>query len=88
MRSSAPRRDDAAHHVERAVAVERRDLDRHDVVDRREAGPEIGAEIEAADRRLQVEADQRDFLGDRPAVLDQRSSPAPFSAARLSKPAW
>ena len=29
--------DDAAHHVERAVAIERRDLDRDDVVDRGEA---------------------------------------------------
>ena len=34
------RRDDAAHDVERAVAVERRDLDRDDVVDRGEARPE------------------------------------------------
>ena len=36
-RSSASRRDHAADHVERAVAVERRHLDRHHVVDRGKA---------------------------------------------------
>ena len=34
----------AAQHVERAVAIERRDLDGDDVVDRGEPGPEIGVE--------------------------------------------
>ncbi len=63
--------DHAAHHVERAVAVERRDLDGDDVLDRREAAPERHRQHEAADRRLQIEADQRDFARDRLRVRDQ-----------------
>ena len=43
---------DAAQHIERAVAIERRDLDGNDIVDQREAPPELGAEDDAADRRL------------------------------------
>ena len=57
--------------VQRAVAVERRHLDRHDIVDRGEAGPEFARQLDPAHRRLQVEADQRHFLGDRGAMLDQ-----------------
>ena len=60
----------AAQHVERPVAVERRDLDGDDVVDRSEAAPEIGAEDDAADRRLQIEADQRDLARHRLAMRD------------------
>ena len=60
----------AAQHVERPVAVERRDLDGDDVVDGSEAAPEIGAEDDAADRRLQVEADQRNFPRHRLAMRD------------------
>src|ERR1700724_1414373 len=48
----------AAQHIERAIAVEWRDLDRDDIVDLGEAPPEIRAEDDAADRGLQVEADQ------------------------------
>ena len=57
--------------VERAIAVERRDLDRDHVVDRREPAPEGARQRNAAHRRLQVEADQRHLVGDRRAVLDQ-----------------
>ena len=64
--------DDAAHHVERAVAVERRGLDRDRVVDPGEAPPEPGRQHPPADRRLEVEPDQRDLAGDQAAVLDQR----------------
>ena len=52
---------DAAQHIERAVAVERRDLDGDDIVDRCKAPPEIRAQDDAADRGLQIEADQRNF---------------------------
>src|SRR5262249_40366279 len=38
-------RDHAAHDIERAVAVERGDLDRDHVVDRRKPAPEIFAEL-------------------------------------------
>ena len=80
--------DDAAHDVERAVAVERRDLDRDDVLDRGEAGPERERPAsQAADGRLQVEADQRDRVGDGPQCSISASSPRPFIAARLSRPA-
>ena len=61
---------DAAQHIERAVAVERRDLDGDDVVDRGKAPPEIGAQDDAADRRLQIEADQRNFARHRLAMRD------------------
>ncbi len=63
--------DDAANHIERAVAVERRHLDRDHVVDCREAAPELGRQRDAAHRRLQVEAHQRDLRGDCGAVIDQ-----------------
>ena len=83
------RRDHAADDVERAVAVERRDLDRDDVVDRGEAGPERGAEVEPADRRLQVEADQRHLARRRRRnARSARRRSRPCSAARLSRPAW
>ena len=74
------RRRHAAQHVERAVAVERRDLDGDDVVDGGEAAPEIGAEDDAADRRLQVEADQRNFARDGLAMGDDRRPRTPISS--------
>ena len=65
------RRGDAEGDVEGAVAIERRDLDRDDVLDRGKARPEGARERNAADRRLEVEADQRHLGRDRAAVLDQ-----------------
>ena len=44
--------DDALEHVERAVAIERRDFNRNDVVESRERGPEINAEFAPTHRRL------------------------------------
>ena len=61
---------DAAQDVERAVAIERRDLDGDDIVDRRKTAPEISAEDDAADRRLQIKSDQRDFARHRLAMGD------------------
>ena len=66
-----PRLHDAAHDVEGAVAVERRGLDGDRVVDPGEPPPEPGGERPAADRRLEVEPDQRDFVGDPAAMRDQ-----------------
>ena len=57
--------------IERAIAVERRHLDRHDVVDGGEPRPEGTRQRDAAHRRLQVEANQRHLLGDGRAMLDQ-----------------
>ena len=71
MRSSACACGDAERDVERAVAVERRHLDRHDIVDGGKARPEGARQRNAADRRLQVEADQRHLPRDRGAMLDQ-----------------
>src|SRR5947208_3348568 len=59
---------DAAQHIERAVAIERRDLDGDDIVDQREAPPELGAEDDTTDCRLQIKSDQRNFAGDRLAM--------------------
>ena len=63
--------DHAAHHVERAVAVEGCHLDGDDVVDLGKAPPEVHRQCDAAHRGLQVEPDQRDPRGHRPAMCDQ-----------------
>ena len=62
----------AASDVERAIAIERRDLDRDDALDVQEGAPERRVEDAAADGRLKVEADHGDDLGDRAAMLEQR----------------
>ncbi len=64
------RGDNAFEDVERAITIERCDLDRNDIVDRRECRPEIRAKFTPADSGLQIKPDQRDFLGDRAAMLD------------------
>ena len=61
----------AAQHIQRAVAIERRDLDGDDVVDRREAPPERHRQHQAAHGGLQVEADERYLARDRLRVRDQ-----------------
>src|ERR1700704_2508476 len=59
-----------AQDVERAVTIERRDLDGDDIVDSCKTPPEIRAENDAADRRLQIKADQRNFARHRLAMGD------------------
>ena len=73
--------DHAAQHVERAVAVERRDLDRHHVVDLRETPPEARRQMQSADRGLQVEAKQRQLFR-RPPCSARSVRPHPSRAAR------
>ena len=63
--------DDRADDVERLVAVEGRDLDRDHALDLGEAPPEGVRERPAADGRLQVEADDRQALGDPRAVREE-----------------
>ena len=70
--SSRPASIDGADDVERLVAVERRDLDGDDGRDLGEAAPEGVRQRPAADRGLQVEADERDAGADRRAVRDER----------------
>src|SRR5262249_30931298 len=55
----------AAHHVEGAVTIERRDLDGDHVLDRRKPPPERHRQHEAAHGGLQVKADERNFARDR-----------------------
>ena len=62
---------DGAHDVDRAVSVEGRDLDRDDVRDLRELPPERVLERTSAGGGLEVEAEDRDHLGDGAAVIDQ-----------------
>ena len=62
------RRRHAVHDVERAVAVERGDLDPDHVLDRGEVLPERAREDDAADRGLQVEADHGQLVGEGAAV--------------------
>jgi hypothetical protein len=69
----APRRGHRAHHVERAVAVERRDLHRHQVRHRLgEVAPEAVAERAPAHGGLQVEAEHGEHLAHRAAVAHER----------------
>ena len=68
----AARVDDGADDVERLIAVERRDLDGDDAGNLGEAAPEGVGQHAAADRRLQVEADERNACADRLAVRDER----------------
>ena len=63
---------DAAHHVEGAIPVKRRRLDGDGVVDFGEAAPERSGKGTAADRRLEIEADQRNLIGDPSAMRGQR----------------
>ena len=67
----AARIRDGAQHVERLIAIERRDLDRDHLRNLGEAAPELVAEHAPADRRLQVESEQRKHLADGAAVLEQ-----------------
>jgi len=69
--SGASHLGDGAHDVERPVPIERRDLDRHGIRNRGQAMPEGAREHSPADRRLQVEADQRNLARDAVAVLDE-----------------
>ncbi len=59
-----------AQDVEGTVAIERRDLDGDDIVDRSKTPPEIRAEDDAADRRLQIKPDQWNFARHRLAMGD------------------
>ena len=88
----AARLGHGADDVERLVAVERRDLDGDDVLDLGEPPPERERQHAAAHRRLQVEAHDRQDLGDGAAVGDQlvvarRPSAPPGSAGRRGSPA-
>src|SRR4051812_46548430 len=65
-----PRRQGRAHHVARAVTIERRHLDRDDVLDLAETPPECLVEHAPAYRRLEVEPEHGDHLGHRPRVRD------------------
>ena len=62
---------DGAHHVERLVAIERRDLDRHHIFDLRESAPEFVGQHAPAHRRLQIESEHRHDLRDGARVLQQ-----------------
>src|SRR5690606_16288680 len=68
----ASRRDDRPHDVERPVAIEAGDLDRDDVLDLGEAAPKGVRQLAPADRRLEIEAEDRDDLGDRAHVSEDR----------------
>ncbi len=67
----APGLRDRADHVERLVAIERRDLDGCDVLQLCEPPPERVRQRPAAHRRLKVETDQRYHLSHAPAVRDK-----------------
>ena len=71
----AAARRERAHDVERLVAVERGDLDRDDRLDLEEAAPEALVEEAPADRRLEVEPDERQHLAHRAAVRDELRDP-------------
>src|SRR5215469_1020913 len=59
---------DAPQYVQRAVTIERCDFDCDHIVNLCKAPPEIRCQDHAADRGLQVKADERDFACDRLAM--------------------
>src|SRR5690349_9876163 len=59
---------DRSDDIERLVAVERGDLDGDDVFDFREPSPERVGQNASTGRGLEIEAEQRDDLGDVPAM--------------------
>ena len=69
--SPAARLGDGADDVERLVAVKRRDLDGEHVFDLDEPPPEREGQHAAADRRLEIKADQGNRRGHRAAVGEQ-----------------
>ena len=68
----APGFGDGPDDVEGPVAVERSDLDGDDRLDFGEPPPEAIRQVRAADGLLKVEADERDHLGDGPAMGQPR----------------
>src|SRR5262245_12282035 len=70
---------DSADHIERLVAIERRDLDGDDVLDPGKAPPERVRQHASAHRRLKVEAEQREDFGNAATVVKQ------FVLARVAK---
>ena len=84
----APGFGHGADDLEGLVTVERRNLDGHDVRDLHEAPPEWIRQQPAPGRGLQIEADERDFPGDGPAMRDQLGVRASRSAPSDSRPAW
>ena len=65
------RRDDAADDIERAVAIERCDLDRNHLLDFGEPAPELPRELDTTNRRLKVEPHERYRQRHRAAVRNQ-----------------
>src|SRR5947209_2173808 len=58
-------------HVLRLIPIERRDLDRHDIVDLDQSAPKRKWQHRPAQLRIQVKAEQRNDFGDPTAVTDQ-----------------
>ena len=61
----------ATDHVQREVAIERRDLDAHDVFNLGEACPEIAGKMPSTDRWLEIESHDGNRVGNRAAVGDK-----------------
>ena len=78
--------DHAANDIERAIAVERRNLDGNDVFDLRKTPPERYRQHDAADGRLQIKSDQRNFPRDRFRVRDQVIFARAFHGGERQKP--
>ena len=66
------RSHDRPHHVQRAIAVEGRDLDRHDLGQFKKTPPESVVQWPATHFRIQVKAKQRNDLTDLTTVRNQR----------------
>ena len=67
----APRQRHGADHVERLIAVEGGDLDRHHRGDLEKPAPESMRQHPPPDRRLEIEADQWNHLRHRPAMIEE-----------------
>ena len=84
--AAAPGLGYCAHDIQRLVAVERRDLDRHHIRDFDEFAPEgIGQHL-PAHRRLQIEADDGDHFGDAAAVVQKLGGGGLRQGAQAEQP--
>ena len=69
--SSRPAFGDGANHVDRLIAIERRHLDRDDVLDLGKSPPERIRQHASADGGLKIEADDGDDARDGAGVIDE-----------------
>jgi len=80
------RRNDATDHIQRAITVERRDLDRYDLLNFSETAPKVCRQRNAAYGGLQIKAEKRNAIGDRATMRDQFAFTGSFHCGQTQEP--